>query len=65
LAEYKKSDYKKPRKKYCLFCKEKMSFIDYKDVSLLRKFLSEKGKIRPRRVSGVCTQHQKDLAVAV
>jgi small subunit ribosomal protein S18 len=42
-----------------------MSFIDYKDVSLLRKFLSEKGKIRPRRVSGVCTQHQKDLAVAV
>lgn len=59
------ADYKKPRKKYCLICKEKIDYVDYKDISLLRRFLSEKGKIRPRRVSGACTQHQRDIAVAI
>jgi len=56
---------RKPRKKVCYFCSEKMDHIDYKDVSLLKKYVSEKGKIRPRRVTGNCTQHQARLALAV
>jgi small subunit ribosomal protein S18 len=56
---------RKPRKKVCYFCKEKMDHIDYKDISLLKKYVSEKGKIRPRRVTGNCTQHQKRLAQAI
>ena len=56
---------RKPRKKVCYFCSEKMDHIDYKDVSLLKKYVSEKGKIRPRRVTGNCTQHQARLALAI
>ncbi len=51
--------------KPCSFCKEKNAEIDYKDVTLLRRFLSDRGKIRTRRVSGNCVQHQRDVAVAV
>ena len=53
------------RKKYCQFCKEDVQFIDYKDVSLLRKYMTDRGKIKPRRVTGTCTQHQHDIANAV
>jgi len=53
------------KKKACQFCKEKSQQIDYKDTGLLRRFLSDRGKIRPRRVSGNCRQHQRDIAVAV
>lgn len=56
---------RKPRKKVCYFCSEKMDHIDYKDVSLLKKYLSEKGKIRPRRVTGNCAQHQARLSLAI
>ena len=56
---------KKQKKKVCLFCKEKSTFIDYKDVSVLRKFVSDRGKIRARRVSGNCSQHQHEVATAV
>ena len=56
---------RKPRKKVCYFCSEKIDFIDYKDVSLLKKYVSEKGKIRPRRVTGNCSQHQARLALAI
>ncbi len=56
---------RKQRRKVCFFCSEKMDFIDYKDINLLKKFLSEKGKIRPRRVTGNCAQHQKKLAMAI
>jgi small subunit ribosomal protein S18 len=56
---------RKPKKKVCVFCKEKMSSVDYKDTSLLRKYISDRGKIRARRVSGNCTQHQRDVATAV
>ncbi|MEJ5187021.1 MAG: 30S ribosomal protein S18 [Candidatus Geothermincolales bacterium] len=56
---------KKPKKKVCYFCTEKMEDIDYKDVELLKRFLSEKGKIRPRRVTGNCAQHQKKLSKAI
>jgi small subunit ribosomal protein S18 len=56
---------RKPKAKVCVFCKEKVSYIDYKDTALLRKFISDRGKIRARRVSGNCTQHQRDVATAV
>ncbi len=55
-----------PRKKrYCQFCADKVSYIDYKDISLLRKFMSDRGKIRARRVTGNCAQHQRLVASAV
>jgi ribosomal protein S18 len=56
---------KKQKRKYCFFCKEKIERIDYKDVTLLRRFLSERGKIRPRRVTGTCAQHQAELGKAI
>ncbi|TMK85205.1 MAG: 30S ribosomal protein S18 [Actinobacteria bacterium] len=56
---------KKQRKKICIFCKDKMAYVDYKDVSLLRKFVSDRGKIRARRVTGNCSQHQREVASAV
>ena len=56
---------RKPKKKVCFFCQEKQSYIDYKDTTLLRKFISERGKIRARRVTGNCTQHQRDVATAI
>ncbi len=56
---------RKPKKKVCQFCKDKVSYVDYKDTNLLRKFISDRGKIRARRVTGNCVQHQRDVATAV
>jgi single stranded DNA-binding protein len=56
---------KKQKRKICIFCKDKIEFVDYKDTMLLRKFVSDRGKIRARRVSGNCVQHQRDVAMAV
>ena len=56
---------KKQKRKVCIFCKERTPYIDYKDVITLRKFVSERGKIRARRVTGNCVQHQRDVAAAV
>jgi small subunit ribosomal protein S18 len=56
---------RKPKKKVCVFCKDKVAYIDYKDTTMLRKFISDRGKIRARRVSGNCRQHQRDVAIAV
>ena len=53
------------RKKYCQFCADKATYVDYKDIALLRKFLSERGKIRARRVTGNCSQHQRFVATAI
>ena len=53
------------RKKVCRFCVEKIDDINYKDVRLLMSFISERGKIVPRRISGVCTPHQRRLAEAI
>jgi small subunit ribosomal protein S18 len=55
----------KKRKKYCQFCADKATYVDYKDIALLRKFLSERGKIRARRVTGNCSQHQRFVATAI
>jgi small subunit ribosomal protein S18 len=53
------------KKKACVFCREEVKYIDYKDLGLLRKYISDRGKIRARRVTGLCTQHQRDVATAV
>ncbi len=60
----KKGFKKQNFKKVCLFCQEK-SKIDYKDVAKLRKFVAEGGKILPRRMTGTCAKHQRELAVAI
>jgi small subunit ribosomal protein S18 len=56
---------RKPKKKVCQFCRKDAQVIDYKDTTLLRKFVSDRGKIRARRVTGNCTQHQRDIAMAI
>lgn len=56
---------RKPRKKVCAFCMDKIEVIDYKDVPRLRRFLSDRAKIIPRRVTGTCARHQRQLTVAV
>ena len=56
---------KMPRKKVCVFCVEKVDELDYKDVAKLRKFIPDKGKILPRRMSGLCAKHQRMVATAV
>lgn len=53
------------RKKVCIFCADKVDFIDYKDSAKLRKFISERGKILPRRISGTCSKHQRELNTAI
>ena len=53
------------RRKVCIFCADKVSFIDYKDSAKLRKFISERGKILPRRISGTCAEHQRELNTAI
>ncbi|WP_100065706.1 30S ribosomal protein S18 [Miniphocaeibacter massiliensis] len=49
----------RPRKKVCAFCADKNKTIDYKDINTLKKFVSERGKILPRRVTGCCAKHQR------
>ena len=56
---------RKPKKKVCAFCKDKAQDIDYKDTGLLRKFISDRGKIRARRVTGVTVQEQRQIAAAI
>ena len=53
------------RKKVCKFCVEKIDSVDYKDVRLLSGFVAERGKIIPRRLTGVCTPHQRRLSTAI
>ena len=56
---------RRPRRKVCSFCVDKVQKIDYKDVGRIRRYISERGKIRARRVTGNCVQHQRDIAIAV
>ena len=56
---------RRSRRKVCKFCVEKAAAIDYKDTKKLSGFISEAGKIMPRRMSGVCAKHQRDLAIAI
>lgn len=57
--------YRRPRKKVCVFCAEHIDTIDYKDADKLRKYISDKGKILPRRVTGCCAKHQRKVTEAV
>lgn len=61
MAEYTRQ----PRRKYCAFCKDKVTYIDYKDTQMLRRYITDRGKIKSRRVTGVCNQHQHRLAIAI
>ena len=65
---YEKNDRRqnrKGRKKVCSFCVDKVEFIDYKDVNRLHKFISDRAKILPRRVTGTCAAHQRALTTAI
>jgi small subunit ribosomal protein S18 len=65
--EDKNAQAAKPRKrrKVCSFCADKIDYIDYKDVPKLRRYVSERGKILPCRMTGTCAQHQRQLTVAI
>ena len=56
---------RRSRRRVCSFCLDKAESIDYKDVSRLRKYITERGKILPRRISGNCAKHQRQLTVAI
>lgn len=60
-----RSNRRKSRKKVCNFCVDRVETIDYKDVAKLRRFVSERAKILPRRVTGTCAHHQRELTVAI
>ncbi len=56
---------RRAKKKVCIFCVDKVDSIDYKDTGKLRRYISERGKIVPRRISGNCAKHQRQLTVAI
>ena len=56
---------RRPRKKVCAFCVDKVEQIDYKDAAKLRRFTTERGKILPRRISGNCAKHQRQVTLAI
>ena len=65
VAPVKKSFKRVPRRKVCVFCQEKITEIEYQDVNRLKKFVAESGKILPRRMSGTCAKHQRELSTAI
>ncbi|MBQ4145757.1 MAG: 30S ribosomal protein S18 [Clostridia bacterium] len=56
---------RRPKRKVCAFCADKVDYIDYKDVAKLRRYVTERAKILPRRISGCCAKHQRQLTVAI
>lgn len=65
MAQQRRGGGQRRRKKVCYFCANHVDYIDYKDVELLKRYISEKGKILPRRVTGTCAKHQRILTVAI
>jgi len=65
LAFDKNNPKNRKRRKVCQFCADKATYIDYKDTAKLRRFLSERGKILPRRTTGTCAMHQRELTEAI
>ena len=53
------------RRRFCKFCSEKMEYIDYKNIKILRSYLTERGKILPRRMTGNCAKHQRELTESI
>ena len=56
---------RRPRRKVCQFCVDKVEHIDYKEIARLRRYINERGKILPRRMMGTCAKHQRQLGVAI
>ncbi len=56
---------RRPRKRVCSYCIDKVEAIDYKEAGKLRKYITERGKILPRRISGNCAKHQRQLTIAI
>ena len=65
MAQQRRGGGQRRRKKVCYFCANHIDYIDYKDVDLLKRYISEKGKILPRRVTGTCAKYQRLLTVAI
>ena len=68
MAEERRNDRprgRRPKRKVCSFCVDKVDHIDYKDVAKLRRYVAERAKILPRRISGCCAKHQRQLTVAI
>ena len=65
MAEKPVNRARKAKKKVCAFCQDKIDYIDYKDVARLRRFVSERAKILPRRITGTCAKHQRQLTEAI
>ena len=65
MAQQRRGGGQRRRKKVCYFCANHIDYIDYKDVELLKRYISEKGKILPRRVTGTCAKHQRTLTVVI
>ncbi len=68
MAEYRQGrgrPRRRTRRKVCNFCADKVEKIDYKDIARIRKYVSERGKILPKRMSGNCAQHQRELTIAI
>ena len=68
MAEERRNDRprgRRPKRKVCSFCVDKVDYIDYKDLARIRKNMSERGKILPRRVTGTCARHQRQLTQAI
>jgi small subunit ribosomal protein S18 len=61
----KRDRQRRPRKRVCSFCVDKVESIDYKETGRLKKYISERGKIYPRRISGNCAKHQRQLTIAI
>ena len=68
MAEEKRNErprVRRAKRKVCSFCVDKVDYIDYKDVAKLRRYVTERAKILPRRISGCCAKHQRQLTVAI
>lgn len=64
-AAVKRERGRRPRKRVCSFCVDKIEDIDYKELPKLRKYITERGKILPRRISGNCAKHQRQVTIAI
>ncbi|MCD6310502.1 MAG: 30S ribosomal protein S18 [Candidatus Eremiobacteraeota bacterium] len=65
MTKDKAYKYRRPRRRVCYFCANKDAVIDYKDIETLKEYITERGKIKPRRVSGNCAKHQRKLTNAI
>lgn len=65
MSTIKRDRNRKPKKRVCSFCVDKIRVVDYKETARLRRFITERGKILPRRISGNCAHHQRQLTLAI